>query len=1335
MAAAMFALIITVVCFYTVRVAVTEEFVNYVKPQYDDFSECPKASDPCLALGNYTQQLDTYFISNSKFIFLPGNHQMDSRLSLENLTNVTFQGDIDSNNRSFIVFAPLAHINWTDCTNISIIRLVFLLSGTAGIDNFFISMQFLRSVNSQLLEITFMGGQNHLHSTAVRCYESSINISNSNFVDCSSYVGAAIVGYSCSLYSDSNFFINNSAKLYGGAVVILQSKAIFTGRSSFINNIALVFSGGAITSYNSEVEIRGSSVFIKNSITSPLFGRGGALLSSDGKLHISGNAYFVNNSAGFQGGGLYVYNTSVNLNGDIYFDGNTALISGGGICLANNSRMYGWGLHFMNNHAFNTGESLGLRSGAPTLGGGISVFNGSHIYLVGAHFENNTASSGASILLSIISTGIFANITAVGNKANLSGGVIYVDSGSVLLIGRNYLISNSAQIFGGAIFTLTSEITFSGANYITGNTVPAAGGGGGVYFSFSNSTVSGVFVLRNNAVRYFGGAIYGGFSSITFQRGVVSLIEANSAESGGAIYTLDTSITLTGHQSFIGNSAQQGGALALLGNSKITIASPQNVNFINNRAESDGGAIFFADPISIRQCNKTDHTFNVGFCYDPTKLHIFPCSRLSSCFLEFELNFNDSHTLTFVNNTARRAGSILYGGQLDDCKLYLGGAIEDSCGNRIGGEFSENPIETLNVISYIDNEDTLTSTIASDPLQVCFCDNGAPDCTIERSVQTVTGRAFSLSLVTVGQGNFTVPSSVRVSLDGRFRLDPAQNIQETRKTCANVTYALYSNELALPFVLYPDGPCRDIGIARREVQVTFLPCPDGFMLSGVECVCEERLQPYTTNCNVNDSSIERKENNFWMKALYSNGTYQGLVIHPSRCPFDHCVNTPVTFTLTNLDAQCDHNRSGTLCGSCIQHLSLSLGSLHCLPCSNSYVLLILLFALAGVALVALLLLLRLTVAYGTLNGMVFYANMVQINRHVFFPLGETNILTVFIAWVNLDLGIETCFYDGMNVYMFTWFQYLFPFYVWFLVGLIIVLCHYSKVFLRWFGSNPIAVLSTLVFLSYTKILRTIIISLSYTSLEYPDGSYQKVWLSDGDTLYFKQSDHIVLGVFAVLMLVVFFLPYTFLMLFGHKLLAYSDKWVLSWMNKIMPFLDAYYASFKQEHRYWIGLILFIRCALFMTFALNTLGSASLNLVFITSVTAGLMGIAWVRGRVYLKLYNDILEASLILNLCIFAAATYHLVEIKGSQAGLAYASVGLVFVMFISVVVFHVYLQLKNSFLWTKLGLDKVTLPSCPSKPWRQKTSQVTRLDSQSRAPLIPTCTVISLSELTEYTA
>ena len=343
MGALILALIITVINISEIHL--TAESVNCIKPRYHNYSEYPLSAHPCLTLDNCTQQQDTYFVSNTEFIFLPGNHQLDSQLSFENLTNLTFRGENDLNNGSVIVFAPLAHINWTDCANISIIHLTFLLSGTADTNHLFTSMQFLRSANIQLFAVTFSGGQSRLYSTAMQCYESSINISISNFHGCSSYMGAGIVGSSCSLYSNSNSFVNNSAELYGGAVAILRSKFVFTGRNSFINNRALILSGGALSSYRSVVEMRGASVFIRNSATALLsLGTGGALVITNGRLYISGDAYFISNSAHLFGGGLYAYNASVILSGSIYFERNTAL-HGGGISLVGNSRMYGWGLH------------------------------------------------------------------------------------------------------------------------------------------------------------------------------------------------------------------------------------------------------------------------------------------------------------------------------------------------------------------------------------------------------------------------------------------------------------------------------------------------------------------------------------------------------------------------------------------------------------------------------------------------------------------------------------------------------------------------------------------------------------------------------------------------------------------------------------------------------------------------------------------------------------------------------------------------------------------------------------------------------------------------------
>ena len=70
-----------------------------------------------------------------------------------------------------------------------------------------------------------------------------------------------------------------------------------------------------------------------------------------------------------------------------------------------------------------------------------------------------------------------------------------------------------------------------------------------------------------------------------------------------------------------------------------------------------------------------------------------------------------------------------------------------------------------------------------------------------------------------------------------------------------------------------------------------------------------------------------------------------------------------------------------------------------------------------------------SIAAGTFSGLVFYSNIVGVNRTIFLPVRSTNALSVFIAWLNLDFGIETCFYDGMDAYSKIWLQFAFPVYI------------------------------------------------------------------------------------------------------------------------------------------------------------------------------------------------------------------------------------------------------------------------------------------------------------------
>ena len=72
----------------------------------------------------------------------------------------------------------------------------------------------------------------------------------------------------------------------------------------------------------------------------------------------------------------------------------------------------------------------------------------------------------------------------------------------------------------------------------------------------------------------------------------------------------------------------------------------------------------------------------------------------------------------------------------------------------------------------------------------------------------------------------------------------------------------------------------------------------------------------------------------------------------------------------------------------------------------------------GVALVILLITCN-TVTEVTVNGLIFYANIVRVKHTIFFPPYNSNSLTIFIACINLDLGIQSCFYNGMDGYTLT----------------------------------------------------------------------------------------------------------------------------------------------------------------------------------------------------------------------------------------------------------------------------------------------------------------------------
>ena len=130
--------------------------------------------------------------------------------------------------------------------------------------------------------------------------------------------------------------------------------------------------------------------------------------------------------------------------------------------------------------------------------------------------------------------------------------------------------------------------------------------------------------------------------------------------------------------------------------------------------------------------------------------------------------------------------------------------------------------------------------------------------------------------------------------------------------------------------------------------------------------------------------------------------------------------TALNLNLEYPDDQCAFHRTGILCGACQQNLSQVFGTSRCRECSSMWVLLwVPAFALAGIALVVALIFLNITVSVETINGLIFYANIVRANH--FFPSQQNQSIPQLVHSVdqprprhwNLLLQWTGCLFQDM----------------------------------------------------------------------------------------------------------------------------------------------------------------------------------------------------------------------------------------------------------------------------------------------------------------------------------
>ena len=474
------------------------------------------------------------------------------------------------------------------------------------------------------------------------------------------------------------------------------------------------------------------------------------------------------------------------------------------------------------------------------------------------------------------------------------------------------------------------------------------------------------------------------------------------------------------------------------------------------------------------------------------------------------------------------------------------------------------------------------------------------------------------------------------------------------------------------------------------VNVTILPCPLGFLRSPSRCDCYPPLIEKGVQCVITNGTGYF----IWSDALWIS-INEGGIVYAENCPLKHCTIMNKMIDLSaNPNSQCAFNRAGRLCGSCRNGYSLAIGSSHCIPCSdNNNIALLIFFIIAGVLLVFFISILNLTITQGMINGLIFYANIVWASQSILLPLHEIKLnnavivfLRAFLAWINLDFGIETCFISGLTALVKTWLQFLFPTYIWAIAGIMIITAKYSKTLTKIYGNRAVPLLATLFLLSYMKLLRTVVTIFLFTYLsEIPTGSTFIVWSVDGELDYFGVAQSFLLAA-AMAVVIFLWLPYTLSLLFLQQLQKVSNScWFLKWVNKLSPFYDAHFAPFKSKHRYWFGLMLLTRGILLVLFASTVTFHQSIYLLII--LIFGITLLLYVaimqpfKSTVVLIIQSSSLANLVLLSGFLLYAQTRNKNE-QTIQTIAAEISIGVVFVQFCGITLFNVVKLCR--YIWSR---------------------------------------------------
>ena len=772
----------------------------------------------------------------------------------------------------------------------------------------------------------------------------------------------------------------------------------------------------------------------------------------------------------------------------------------------------------------------------------------------------------------------------------------------------------------------------------------------------------------------------------------VSIINSTFTGSNTTTISLRNSyLNLYGEITFTNNTARIGGALKVCDASLVFINIGTHVRFVNNSAEK-GGAIYVQQP-----------------CMDTSPL----------CFIQPAVPkdmpvivFTKLMKLEFFDNTAKVAGDALYGGDFDLCTTIVP-YHQNTSREHKHYWYSE---QIFNEVFDLEMQSG-PSWVSSNPRRVCFCSesqqvNNRSCMTSRDPIKVHPGEKFTVSVITVGQMNGSTSGIIDSQLEdkdaqGHSLVQLSQPVWSPM--CVTIAFVLNTNRsiARIKFTPITTEIATHYKTAVTNLTIHILPCPIGFQLTDsapYQCTCDNLLTDYLAQsqiaCNITNKAISLPHKRMWIGCFSSNenrsSSCDTFVVTPNcdyycRSTRDTNPDARVKISVTDFDTQCFPGHEGIMCGTCKPGYSRVIGGpLNCEKnCTNANLPLILVFLASAFALIVFIRILNLTVTEGTLNGLLVYAVVIQTHNSYFsddqYTFGK--ICWVFISWINLTLGIKTCFYQGMDGYQQIWFIYANLVYFLVIIALIVLLSRRFLLFTRLFGRNIIKILATVVFLLYTNVLNATYQTMRFATLHTANKTkhYKIAWYYDGNIQYLGLK-HAPLFLIALVCLVIMIF-YAFSLLLLQCLQKRSDLWCLRWVERLRPFYEAYTGPCCDNYRFWPGFLLIVRSALYLMYSLIPTAYNNIFLQLKMILTAGIfvlvMALACMFPHgVYKKWPLNVLELSFFLNLSITSlilAFSYK----KSLKISTLHTSVSISALTFLGILMYHAHCQVRDRTGWS----------------------------------------------------